>query len=102
MKAILSVLLLCLLSVALPPAVLAANQDPSQPNNLLSPESGEREPPVSRRQASDIARDSFPGKVLSIRLEGNRWRVRMDENGTVFNVFVDSNNGRASRSTEQD
>lgn len=102
MKAILSAMLLFSLSVLLPSPLLAASQETPQPNNLLAPDAGKREPRVSQREASDIARDRFPGKVLNIRLEDSRWRVRMDENGTVFNVFVDADNGRVSRSTEQD
>lgn len=96
-------LVLFLLQPASAQVIFAAAQDPQTQNNLLSPEPGEREPPVSRRQASDIARDSFPaGRVVSIRLEERRWRVRMDENGTVFNVFVDAQSGAVSRASEQE
>lgn len=108
MKVILPILLLLLLFPPLQQSasgqgIFAAAQDPQTQNNLLTPEPGEREPPVSRRQASDLARDSFPaGRQISIRLEERRWRVRMDENGTVFNVFVDAQSGAVSRASEQE
>jgi hypothetical protein len=104
MKVILPLLLfLFLLQPASAQVIFAAAQDPEQQNNLLTPEPDEREPPVSRRQASDIARDSFPaGRVVSIRLDERHWRVRMDENGTVFNVFVDAQSGAVSRASEQE
>jgi uncharacterized membrane protein YkoI len=69
-------------------------------SDLLGPAAQEQQTRISRREASDLARSSYPGRVLSIRLEGRRWRVRMDEEGTVFNVFVDADNGAVLRSSE--
>jgi uncharacterized membrane protein YkoI len=69
-------------------------------NDLLGPAAQEQQTRIGRREASDLARSSYPGRVLSVRLEGRRWRVRMDEAGTVFNVFVDADNGAVLRSSE--
>jgi hypothetical protein len=30
-------------------------------------------------------------------MDGSNWRVRIDQNGTVFNVFVDGRTGEVSR-----
>ena len=49
---------------------------------------------------NDLARDAYPGKVVSIRREGDHWRVRMDEGGTVFNVLVNADNGTVNRPSE--
>jgi uncharacterized membrane protein YkoI len=68
-------------------------------NGLLADEQ-EEQTAVGRREASDLARRAYPGRVLSVRLDGRRWRVRMDEEGTVFNVFVDADNGQVNRSSE--
>ena len=68
-------------------------------SDLLSSPSNEQTS-ISRGEASDRARSAYSGRVLSIRLEGRRWRVRMDEEGTVFNVFVDSENGEVTRPSE--
>lgn len=86
------------------PPFLAQNQDRQPPRNNLftNSEQGERELRVSRREASDIARERFSGRVLNIRLDGRRWRVRMDQSGTVFNVFVNGETGEASRASERE
>jgi uncharacterized membrane protein YkoI len=56
----------------------------------------EEQPRVSQRDASNIARQMYPnGRVLSVRLEGGQWVVRMDQEGNVFNVVVDANSGQA-------
>lgn len=57
-------------------------------------------PGIDRRGASNLARDAYPGRVLNIRREGDHWKVRMDESGTVFNVFVDAENGAVIRSPD--
>jgi uncharacterized membrane protein YkoI len=69
-------------------------------NELVPSASEEEQASISRREASDLARGAYPGRVLSIRLDGRRWRVRMDEEGTVFNVFVDSENGEVIRPSD--
>ncbi len=80
--------------------VMAANQE-NQPQNNFIP-SGQEEPQtrISRREASDTARASYGGKVLSIRLDRQVWRVRMDLDGTVMDVLVDSDTGAVSRPSE--
>lgn len=75
-------------------------EQPRVQNELLAPPGQDEATPISRREASDLARGAYPGRVLSIRLDGRRWRVRMDEEGTVFNVFVDSDNGEVIRPSE--
>jgi len=95
-----SALMACSL-LAIAPALLAANQEaPVQSSLLANPEAQEQAARVSRRDASDLAREVFHGRVLSIRLDSGKWRVRMDQEGTVFNVMVDANTGEVSRSEE--
>lgn len=76
------------------------NNEVNVQNELMAPVDGEEQTAISRREASDLARGAYTGRVLSIRLDGRRWRVRMDEEGTVFNVFVDSENGEVLRPSE--
>lgn len=76
-------------------------QTPPQ-NQLLDSEVQETEPRtrISRREASDIARETFEGRVINIQPDGAIWRIRMDQDGNVFNVMVDANSGRVSRASE--
>ena len=57
---------------------------------------------VSRGQAMNIARSRYEGRVLSILLDNNtnNWRVRMDRDGTVFNVFVNAASGDVSATSD--
>ena len=55
---------------------------------------------ISRQQAMNIASDRYEGRVLSIRQDNNNWRVRMDRDGTVFNVFVNATSGDVSASSD--
>ena len=55
---------------------------------------------VSRREASDRVREAYEGRILSIRREGDQWRVRLDNNGTVFNLLVNVTSGELSRPDE--
>lgn len=70
-------------------------------NNLIErqEDAGERTR-ISSREASDIARERFQGRVLNVRLENRHWRVRMDQEGTVFNVLVDAESGAAARAQD--
>ena len=68
-------------------------------NSLASPAS-QQQPRISSRQAMDIATGRFEGRVLSIRRDDDNWRVRMDSDGTVFNVFVNANSGSVSSSSD--
>ena len=57
----------------------------------------EQETRIDRREASDIARRAYGGRVVSIRLEQGEWRVRIDDEGTVFDVYVNASTGRTRR-----
>ena len=65
--------------------------------NNLAPQ-----PNISRRQALNLAGDRYEGRVLGIMLDSssNNWRVRMDSEGTVFNVFINANSGDVSASSD--
>lgn len=67
------------------------------PGNSLAPPSVDAATSISRQQALNLARGSFQGRILSVRMDGSNWRVRIDQNGTVFNVFVDGRTGEVSR-----
>lgn len=77
------------LAIALPPEVDA------QPRGSERAQSTEDEQsvPISRRQASEIVRERYQGRILNIRLERGYWRLRLDNNGVVFNVLVDARTG---------
>ena len=64
-------------------------------NNLTS-----QQPRISRQQAMNIASGRYEGRVLSIRQDNNNWRVRMDREGTVFNVFVNVTSGDVSAASD--
>jgi uncharacterized iron-regulated membrane protein len=57
--------------------------------------------PVTRKQALDRVRHRFPGEVISISevadAEPPRYRVRLDNDGNIFTVYVDQATGRVSR-----
>jgi uncharacterized membrane protein YkoI len=109
-------LLMLLLALALPvqaaenlPVQAAQNlPDLKDPRNALSPISEDnangrvQQPRISRRQASNIASSRYEGRVLSILMDDNtnQWRVRMDRDGTVFNVFVHAVSGDVNASSD--
>jgi len=74
-------------------------QNPLQ-NELLESDLPEPHTRISRREASDLSRETFEGRVLSVRLDGLIWRIRMDHEGNVFNVMVDANSGKVTRASE--
>lgn len=57
--------------------------------------------PVNQKQALERARARFPGNVISINEvrqgERVRYRIRMDNEGNIFTVFVDKSTGAVSR-----
>ena len=53
----------------------------------------EEEAKITRRQASDLATEAYPGRLLNIRFDAGYWVLRMDHNGTVFNVRVNALDG---------
>jgi len=109
-------LLMLLLALALPvqaaenlPVQAAQNlPDLKDPRNALSPIPEDnangrvQQPRISRRQASNIASSRYEGRVLSILMDDNtnQWRVRMDRDGTVFNVFVHAASGDVNASSD--
>ena len=102
---LLLVLLLVLPWCASPQAQAQQNPGPARSllpqNSLVETQDNARERTrISQREASDIARERFPGRVLSIRLDNRHWRVRMDQEGTVFNVLVDADSGSAARAQD--
>jgi uncharacterized membrane protein YkoI len=57
---------------------------------------------INQKQALDIARARFSGNVISInevrsRNAAMRYRIRMDNEGNIFTVFVDSRSGTVTR-----
>jgi uncharacterized membrane protein YkoI len=103
MKNFPSILLLCL--ALLPAASQAAGNEEVQPSNLLPPSSSserEREPRISRDQASEIVRENVPGsRVINIRRDSQNWRVRVDQEGNISDVLVNAESGRVSRSDRE-
>ncbi len=84
----------------LPAPQLDSNQlDRVQPGNP-SRNAQLANPKVSERQAVGLAREQFVGNVLRISLigQGNslRYQIRMENEGKVFTVFVNANNGRVT------
>lgn len=83
-------LLASVVVMALPPTVVA------QPNGQ-GEATQEAVGPVNERQALQIARARFPGNVISInevRQNGRvRFRIRMDNEGNIFTVYIDKATG---------
>ena len=92
------VLLLC--SLFLQPCVLAQPGERGQGNSRQDQNTEQEEETgtaIDRRRASELARASFEGRVLNVRLVEGVWRVRMDNEGTVFDVSVHATTGKVSR-----
>jgi uncharacterized membrane protein YkoI len=101
MKAYLLLFLGYLLLSPLHSAMAAGQENPRQ--NSFIRNAQEQEQPqtrISRREASDIARASYGGKVIRLDLDRSVWRVRMDIGGTVTDVLVDAETGAVSRPSE--
>ena len=79
-----------------------ADRSPSTLQNSLRPENGTpvRSSNLSRQEASNLARRSFQGRVISIRRDNNNWRVRMDQDGNVSDVLVNVNSGAVRKAPE--
>lgn len=76
--------------------MLAAAQPQGQAENNT-----EQAGPVNEEQALELVRANFPGTVISInevRQNGRlRYRVRLDNEGNIYTVFVDQATGALSR-----
>lgn len=58
-------------------------------------------PRISQREALELVRARFPGNVVSIsevqQAGGLQYRVRMDNEGNIFTVYVDAVSGAIRR-----
>lgn len=91
-----AVLSLLLFAIA-PPVSAQQSLLPSPPPVVL-----QEAPRVTQREALEIARARFPGTVISInevqpRNAPMRYRIRMDNDGNIFTVFVNSVTGAVTR-----
>ncbi len=76
-----------------------AEQPPAQQETEQSSGEGAA---VSQKKALELVRARFPGTVISInevrqRNGVLRYRVRMDNEGNIFTLYVNSTNGAISR-----
>lgn len=93
---------LLLLGVLLASPVTSAAQPPEagqQDGQVDDPQAAPG--PINQRQALERVRARYPGNVISINelRQGNRirYRVRIDNVGNIFTVFVDQATGRVTR-----
>lgn len=63
--------------------------------------SQEQAPEISQRRALELVRARFPGNVVSINQvqQGGvlQYRVRMDNEGNIYTVYVNANSGAITR-----
>jgi uncharacterized membrane protein YkoI len=92
------VMLIC--SLLLQPCAIAqpGNRSPQAQESEPEDTSVQSETTIDSRKASEVASSRHKGRVINIRLEKGVWRVRMDNEGTVFDVFVNASTGEVSRS----
>ncbi len=108
-----SLALLLAVMMLLPVAGMGATEDdgfdvndPRNATRSVNPENSANsltaQPRISRSQAMNIASGRYEGRVLSILMDNrtNNWRVRMDRDGTVFNVFVNASSGDVNASSD--
>jgi uncharacterized membrane protein YkoI len=94
-------LLVLVCALLLPLAALQAQPgvNPSPTGNGQLP--GAESPRISQRQALELVRASFPGTVISINEVQQagvlQYRVRMDNEGNIYTVYVDAVNGAITR-----
>ena len=81
---------------------------PAVAQNSFLAQNGNGAPPqeqaataISQRQALEMVRARFPGNVVSInqvqRQNGVFYRVRMDDGGNIFTLYVNATNGEITR-----
>jgi len=88
----------------LPLAAVAQNsfiaQNGNGPQNGTPPQE-QVESGISQRRALEMVRARFPGNVVSInqvqRDSGVYYRVRMDDGGNIFTLYVNAANGEITR-----
>jgi uncharacterized membrane protein YkoI len=57
-----------------------------------------QQPEVSKEQATELAQQRFPGKILKVQAESSQYRVRlMQANGRVVTVLVNNRTGQVKR-----
>ncbi len=68
---------------------------------LLTPAAvalGNKQPEVSKEQATQLAQQRYPGKILKVQTESRNYRVRLIQaDGRVITVLVDNRTGRVQR-----
>lgn len=94
-KVMLLAAVLCGLSWSFP--VLAMQQE----STSAQPGQDQVDGAISERQALELVRARFPGNIISInevRQDGRiRFRVRIDNEGNIYTVYVDQATGAVSR-----
>ena len=83
-------------------AVFSVSELRAQPMQLAQQDSGQNEEEIiSQRRALELVRAKFSGNVVSInevsRRGGRYYRVRMDDSGNIFTVYVNAANGAITR-----
>ena len=83
-------------------AVFSISELQAQPMHLAQQDSSQSESAViSQRRALELVRAKFSGNVISInevsRRGGRYYRVRMDDNGNIFTVYVNAASGAITR-----
>lgn len=102
LKALLMVLLTAPL-VGVPEAQAQQGLLPQQSDAPREDRRGQNAQPVaiSQRQALDLVRASYPGNVVSINEVqqggGLFYRVRMDNEGNIYTLYVDAASGAITR-----
>jgi uncharacterized membrane protein YkoI len=91
-------LLAVLMAIMMTDAALAQPEPPAAPvvqEEQIAPG------PVNQQQALERVRARFPGNVIAINevRQGNRvrFRIRLDNEGNIYTVFVDQATGAISR-----
>lgn len=84
------------LSIALFSACATAMPSQSPPANTSAPSSWLlAQNSVSKAQASAIATQQYPGKVLKVQTRGDRYSVKIvQSSGRVVTVWVDASSGQ--------
>lgn len=59
---------------------------------------GNNQPEVTKEQATMLAQQRYPGKILKVQTESRHYRVRIIQaDGRVITVRVDNRTGRVER-----